>query len=54
MEYKTKNLEVRWRDDFEERMDRAKEIQHKYYGSNGDYIGEYDKQCINKWEEVIG
>lgn len=48
MEYKTKNLEVRWCDDFKEQMERATEIQNKYYDNDGKYIGGYDESCIEK------
>ena len=48
MKDKTKNLEVRWCDDFKERMERATEIQNKYYDNDGKYIGEYDESCIGK------
>lgn len=45
-EYKTKNLEVRWCDNFDERMERAIEICGDFYDSDGNYIGEYDPECI--------
>ena len=48
MKYQTKNLEVRWCDDFKERMVRAIEMQPDFYDSNGNYIGEYDESCIGK------
>ena len=48
MKYQTKNLEVRWCDDFKERMERAIEIQNKYYDNDGKYIGEYDESCMEK------
>ena len=48
MEYKTKNLEVRWCDDFKERMIRAIEMQPDFYDSNGNYIGKHDATCIEK------
>lgn len=48
MEYKTKNLEVRWCDDFKERMNKAKEIRHKFYDDDGKYIGEYDNECMER------
>ena len=38
MKYETKNLEVRWCDDFRECMERAQEIQGRYYDSNGNQI----------------
>ena len=44
--YKTKNLEVRCCDNFDERMERAIEICGDYYDSNGNYIGKYDVDCI--------
>lgn len=37
--YKTENLEVRYCDSFDERMERAKEIQCKHYDENGNYVG---------------
>ena len=48
MKYKTKNLEVRWCDDFKERMMRAIEMQPDFYDNNGNYIGEYDESCMEK------
>ena len=44
--YKTKCLEVRWCDDFDERMERAEEIRHRFYDLNGNYIGKYDPECV--------
>ena len=46
MEYKTKNLEVRWCDDYKERMERAIEMCEDFYDSDGNYIGKYDPECI--------
>ena len=46
MKYRTKNLEGRWRDDFNERMERAIEIFGDFYDSDGNYIGEDDPECI--------
>ena len=46
MEYKTKNLEVRWCDDYKERMERAIEICGDFYDSDGNYIGKYDPECM--------
>lgn len=48
MEYKTKNLEVRWCDNFDERMERAKQMRPDFYDEDGNYIGEYDPECIGK------
>ena len=48
MKYQTKNLEVRWCDDFKERMVRAIEMRPDFYDSNGNYIGEYDESCMEK------
>ena len=45
MQCKTKNLEVRWCDDFKERMERAKEMTRDFYDDNGKYIGKYDPEC---------
>lgn len=39
LRYKTENLEVRYCDNFEERMERAKMIQHEYYDEYGNYVG---------------
>ena len=46
MQYKTKNLEVRWCDDYKERMERAIEICRNFYDSDGNYIGKYDPECM--------
>ena len=46
MEYKTKNLEVRYKDDFKERMEYANRVRHKFYDAEGNYIGEYDAECL--------
>ena len=46
MEYKTKNLEVRWCDDYKERMERAIEMCEDFYDSDGNYIGKYDPECM--------
>ena len=48
MKHQTKNLEVRWCDDFKERMERARDMQSDFYDSNGNYIGEYDESCMEK------
>ncbi len=52
-EYKTKNLEVRWCDDYKERMERAIEIRHKFYDIDGNYIGKYDAECIPTLERMV-
>lgn len=48
MRYKTKNLEVRWCDDFKERMEYAEKIRHEFYDDYGNYIGKYDEDCIDR------
>lgn len=50
MEYKTKNLEVRWCDDFTERMLKATEMCHNYYDDYGNYIGNDSE--FNNYGEV--
>ena len=45
MKYKTKNLEVRYKDDYQERMEYAKKIRPRFYNVEGNYIGEYDEEC---------
>lgn len=47
MKYQTKNLEVRWCDDFKERMERAIEMRPDFYDNEGHYIGEYDETCMD-------
>ena len=42
----TKNLEVRWCDDYKERMEWAIEICGDFYDSEGNYIGKYDPECM--------
>lgn len=42
---RTKNLEVRWCDSFNERMEYAKEIQKEFYDKNGN--------LLDKWRERI-
>ena len=46
MQYKTKNLEVRYKDDYQERMEYAKKIRPRFYNVEGNYIGEYDEECL--------
>ena len=38
LEEKTKNLEVRWCDNFAERMEYAREIQSNFYDAEGNLI----------------
>lgn len=38
---RTKNLEVRWCDDFSERMKRAKEMKPTYYDENDELLPEW-------------
>lgn len=42
LQMRTKNLEVRWCDDFEERMEYAKKIKSKYYNKNN--------ELLHKWK----
>lgn len=42
-EVKTKNLEVRWKDNFDERMEYAKKIRSEYYDEND--------ELLPKWKE---
>ena len=39
LKYVTENLEVRYCDDFNERMKRAREIQSEHYDKDGNYVG---------------
>lgn len=48
MKYQTKNLEVRWCDNFKERMERAIEMRLDFYDKDGKYIGDYDESCIER------
>lgn len=41
LEERTKNLEVRWNDDFDERMRYAKKIRSKYYDKNNELLPEW-------------
>lgn len=38
---KTKNLEVRWCDNMNERMERAKQLNPKYYDKNNELLPEW-------------
>lgn len=38
---RTKNLEVRWCDDFSERMERAREMKPTYYDDNNELLDEW-------------
>lgn len=38
---KTKNLEVRWCDDFSERMERAREMRSTYYDDHNELLDEW-------------
>lgn len=38
LQMKTKNLEVRWCDDFSERMKRAREMKSIYYDGNNELL----------------
>lgn len=38
---RTKNLEVRWCDDFSESMKRAKEMKPTYYDENDELLSEW-------------
>ena len=38
---RTKNLEVRWCDDFDERMEYAEKIKSKYYDENNELLPEW-------------
>lgn len=48
---KTKNLEVRWCDDFSERMERAREMKSTYYDDNNELLDEWqtENMYIRKW-----
>lgn len=48
---RTKNLEVRWCDDFSERMKWAKEIKPTYYDENDELLPEWktENMYIRKW-----
>lgn len=41
LQMKTKNLEVRWCDDFSERMERAREMKSTYYYDNNELLDEW-------------
>ena len=41
---KTKNLEVRWCDNFDERMKYAKKIKSKYYDKNNNLLVEWQTE----------
>lgn len=41
LQMRTKNLEVRWCDDFDERMEYAKKIKSKYYDENNELLPEW-------------
>lgn len=41
LKMKTKNLEVRWCDDFDECMERARKIKTKYYDENNELLPEW-------------
>lgn len=41
LQMRTKNLEVRWCDDFSERMEQAKEMKSTYYDGNNELLDEW-------------
>lgn len=41
LQMKTKNLEVRWCDDFSERMERAREMKSTYYDDHNELLDEW-------------
>lgn len=41
LQMRTKNLEVRWCDDFDERMEYAKKIKPRYYDENNELLPEW-------------
>ena len=44
LQMRTKNLEVRWCDDFDERMEYAKKIKSKYYDENNELLPEWQTE----------
>lgn len=44
LQMRTKNLEVRWCDDFDEKMEYAKKIKSKYYDENNELLPEWQTE----------
>lgn len=44
LQIKTKNLEVRWCDNFTERMERAVELKPRYYDENNELLPEWQTE----------
>lgn len=44
LQMRTKNLEVRWCDDFYERMEYAKKIKPRYYDENNELLPEWQTE----------
>ena len=44
LQMRTKNLEVRWCDDFDARMEYAKKIKSKYYDENNELLPEWQTE----------
>lgn len=44
LEMRTKNLEVRWRDDFETQMKKAPKLKSKYYDENNELLPEWQTE----------
>ena len=49
---RTKNLEVRWHDDFDERMEYAKKIKSKYYDKNNELLPKWQTENMYIEREV--
>lgn len=52
LKMKTKNLEVRWCDDFLERMERANELKPTYYDDNNELLLEWKTENMYVGSEV--
>lgn len=53
LQMRTKNLEVRWCDDFEERMEYAKKIKPRYYDENNELLLEWQTENIYRKVRLI-
>lgn len=53
LQMRTKNLEVRWCDDFDERMEYAKKIKPKYYDENNELLPKWQTENMYVEREVI-
>ena len=52
LQMRTKNLEVRWCDDFDERMEYAKKIKSKYYDKNNELLPKWQTENMYIEREV--